>query len=493
MKTTQALDLAGSAKRGAGYSVVASAITSLLQLALLALLARLLIPNDFAIAAIATIAVGLLTYYADFGLSGAIIHFRDIDVEDLSTLYWFNLALGLALALAVAIVAPWVAEFYGSAKLAIVLQILCPAIFVSATGSQYRALHKKRFAFGILASATIASSSVSFITTSLCAWAGFGVYSISWGALAASIAGALVVIARGLRDYRPRLVFRPASTARLLRYGAYQMAERTLDFVNMQSDSLIIGKFAGMIALGYYSPVKTLCLKPITLINPILTNISFPVMSAVQNDLVRVSKIYLLQVRTIASLTLPLYSFMVAAAEPFVILFLGPRWAAAVPIVRLLAVWGALVSLGNPVGSLLLATGQVKRSFFWNVFTSMLVPACIFVSAPYGAIRVAQVLVLIYSVLSLLAWKFLIYPASRMRYLTYLKGIAHPLLPALIATCAVLPITLTAATPLPKLLLAAAVYGCIYIGLSWVFNREIFRLLLDTLRHTMGHTVNSKS
>lgn len=492
MTSTQHLDLAGSAKRGAGYSVVASVIASFLQLALVAVLARILLPNDFAIAAIATIAVGLLSYYADFGLSGAIIHFRDVDAEDLSTLYWFNLILGLVLALVVAIAAPSIATFYGNAKLALVLQILCPAIFVSSAGSQYRALHKKHLKFGILASAAIASSSVSFVATALCARAGLGVYSISWGALAASIAGALVVIGYGLREYRPGFVFRLGSAARLLRYGGYQVAERTLDFANMQSDTLIIGKFAGMIALGYYAPVKMLCLKPITLINPILTNISFPVMSAVQDDLVRVSRIYLLQVQTIASLTLPLYFFMMATAEPLIIFFLGPRWEAAIPITRLLAGWGALVSIGNPVGSLLLATGQVRRSFFWNVFTSMLIPLCIFASAPYGMVRVAQVLLLIYSVLSILGWRFLIWPASRTGFHAYLKSIARPLFPALLAACAVLPIMFTAITPLPKLFTAGGVYGAVYIGLSWAFNRETCRLLLDTARHTICRKVISQ-
>jgi O-antigen/teichoic acid export membrane protein len=483
VKLTASQDLAGDARRGVRQSFASSVVTSGLQILQIAILARLLTPHDFAVVAIATIVVNILGRFADFGLSGAIVHFHGIRDEELSTLYFINLVVGICLAGMVIASAPWAAAFYASPELTPVLHILASSVLLASLSGQFRALHQKRLDFQTLALASIASSTMSFVVAVGCALANMGVVSIAWGALAGAAASSAILIMRGLAIHRPRLAFDWTRSSRLIRFGIYQVGEQMLDFINMQLDSLLIGKFTGIAAVGYYSPIKSLCMKPIGLLNPIFTNVSFPIMSLVQNNLPRVAKIYLLQVRVIASITCPLYIFAAVAAEPLVEVIFGPQWLPAVPVMRALAVWGCLVSIGNPVGSLLLATGNVRRSMFWNVFASCITPASVIVAAPYGVLVVACAMVAVQTLLLVPAWRYLIWPIVRAPLKDYLKTLSHPAIPAAIAG------TLTMATmdmniiPFVNLLASGLVFALAYALLSLIFNRQVIMLLMQTAFH----------
>lgn len=490
MKPTASQDLAGDAKRGVRQSFASSIITSGLQILQIAVLARLLTPHDFAVAAIATIAVSILARFADFGLSGAIVHFHDIRDEELSTLYFINLAVGICLASVVIASAPWAAAFYASPELTPVLHILGSSVLLASMSGQFRALHQKRLDFQTLALSSIAASAVSFIVAVSCALADMGVVSIAWGALTGTAASSAVLITRGLAIHHPRLAFAWSQSSRLVRFGLYQVSEHMLDFLNMQLDSLLMGKLTGMTAVGYYSPVKSLCMKPVGLLNPIFTNVSFPIMSLVKGNLPRVAKIYLLQVKVIASITCPLYVFAAVAAEPFVEIIFGPQWHSAVPVMRALAVWGCIVSIGNPVGSLLLATGNVRRSMLWNVFASCITPFSVIVAAPYGVLTVACAMVAVQTALLIPAWRYLIWPTVRAPLKDYLKALAHPAIPAAIAGTFTMSTMGLNAVPVMNLLVSGLIFTLVYALLSWAFNRQVVSLLIQTAFHSQSK--NSK-
>lgn len=484
MNAPPPVNLAGSAKHGVLWSSLSSAAVGLAQLLQIAALARILVPDEFAIAAVATIAVTVLRSYADFGLAGAIVHYQRVEEDELSTLYWFTLLIGMSLALLVAACAPLIAQFYARPQLAGVLQIISPSIIFATLGGQYRALHQKRLAFGILAFANIAAAATSCTVAVATALLGFGVYSIAFGALFASIVAAFVVVASGMNIYRPMAVFRLSKVHRLLRFGAYQVAERTLNFFNMEMDSLILGKLANMTTLGYYAPLKTLCLQPIALINPILTGVSFPIMSAVQGDVRRVARIYLFQLRAIASLTAPLYMFTVVAAKPLILCVLGPHWMEGAPILRVLALYGFLISIGNPVGSLLMATGNARRSFLWNLGVSCLVPLSILAAAPHGATVVAITMVVLQVVLTVPGWRYLIWHSAGARLGEHLASFCLPLLLAAIAAVAVLPIASWDVSSSAKLIVMASLGGGLYGVLSWFLNHDAVALLIKTAFHS---------
>lgn len=476
-------DLAGDARRGTRFTSLASAAVIAFQLCQIAVLARLLVPADFAVATIASVAVSLLSFYADFGLSGAIVHFRDADRTQLSTLYWLNVAAGVLLAGLLILLSPYVADYFASPKLRGTLQLLSPAILLSAIGGQYRAIHQRDLAFGILAWANTVNAAASFVIAVAGALLGLGVYSIALGAVAGSAAATSLVIATSPSSSHPSRYFRLQGVKPFLRFGGYQVAERTLGFINTQIDVLILGKFAGMTDLGRYAPMKTLCTKPVALINPILTSVAFPVMSATHSDRDRLARIYLLQVRAIVSVTAPLYLFTLINASPITTLFLGPQWIPAANLLRWLAIYGLLVSMGNPVGSLLLATGRARSSFLWNLALSAVVPLAAIVASPYGVTAIAIAMTAVEALLLLPGWRYLIWPSSGASLRAYLNSLARPTVLAALAAFTAFPMSRLHASPWLIILLTGIVGGIAYAALSLIFNRDIVNLLRQTVLH----------
>src|SRR6478609_8290735 len=84
----------------------AQAVQFALTLGYNVVLARLLTPHQFGLVAMVTAILGLLQIFRDMGLSTATIQRGDITQEQVSNLFWLNVAVSGAITLAVAAGAP---------------------------------------------------------------------------------------------------------------------------------------------------------------------------------------------------------------------------------------------------------------------------------------------------------------------------------------------------------------------------------------------------
>ena len=133
------------------WTTVASLCRVLVQLLQTALLARLLLPADFGLIAMAGVALGIAAMLADLGLSSALMHFSTPDHPTFSTLYWLNLGLGCFLALLFALLSWPLAYMYGHLELLPVFAWLSLSLPLSALGQPFRVLAEKNLNFKPLA------------------------------------------------------------------------------------------------------------------------------------------------------------------------------------------------------------------------------------------------------------------------------------------------------------------------------------------------------
>src|SRR5690606_2352437 len=119
-------------------------------------------------------------------------------------------------------------------------------------------------------------------------------------------------------------------------------------------------------AVAIYAIPKEHCLRIAnTIINPVVTRVSFPVMAQVQRDRERLRLIYLKTLRLTSSFNFPLYALLALFPDDIVALVLGGQWSDAAPYLRLFALWALIRSTSNPSGGLLYAVGMAKRAHFW--------------------------------------------------------------------------------------------------------------------------------
>jgi O-antigen/teichoic acid export membrane protein len=379
---------------GVKWTSGATAITASLQFIQIALLARLLVPEDFGLMALAMIVIGFAQAYADMGMSSAIVHRQDATRQQLSSLFWLNILVGFGVFVVMLAVAPLLASLYEEPRLEVLIALAATVFLIAPAGHQFSMLMQKALRFDVLAVIDVSSTAVGFAASIVLAYNGQGVYSLVWGQLANAVTRSLILVNLGTRDWRPALRFRGGDLAGYVRFGAYQMGERTINFLGANLDKLLIGSLIGVHGLGIYNVAYQLVMKPMQVFNPIITRVAFPLFAMVQTDDARLRAGYLDAIRVIALVLFPVYVWMILLAEPLTLLVLGEGWSSAVTTVQILGVLAMFYSLGNPLGSLLLAKGRVEIGFYLNVWRAALFAIAIWTGVRWGVDGVASALVL---------------------------------------------------------------------------------------------------
>lgn len=411
---------------GIKWTTLSTVIINLLQILQLVILSRLLNPTDFGLLAIVTVVMGFVSAFIDMGISNAIIHKQDISHQELSSLYWLNVFTGFLMFLLVSIFAPIVSIFYHEKSLTPLIVLMSTTFIIQSFAQQYNVLWQKELRFREIAKIEVINKFFTLIVTIGFAYFGYGVFSIVYGAIIGSVVQTLLYLKLGLKEYKPSFRFKIKDIKKFLGFGLYQMGERTVNYFNYQIDTMLIGKLLGMENLGVYNIAKQLVMRPAQVINPIITRVTFPAMSKIQNDIPKLKEVYLKTINYLSSVNFPIYAFMFVFSKEIVLILFGEKWLEAVPILQILAVWAALRSTGNPVGSLLMARGRADLGFLWNLGLFFYVPLGIWLASNWQLIGIAIGQNVIMATLIYPAWRFLIYPLCGAGFWEYHEQILKP-------------------------------------------------------------------
>ncbi|MEJ2499295.1 MAG: MOP flippase family protein [Sulfurovaceae bacterium] len=467
---------------GVKWTTVSTIVTTLLQLLQLAILARFLDPSAFGLMALVMVVIGFSQAFLDMGISNAIIHKQHITHEQLSTLYWVNIFAGFGLFLIISALAPLVSIFYGEPELTTLIIIVALTFLIQPFGQQFMVLWQKEMRFAEIARIDIVNKAVSLVVSVVLAYMGYGVYALVYGTLAGIISQTIQFMILGLKEHKPSFVFNIGEIKEFLGFGAYQMGEKTINYFNSQIDVLLVGKLLGTEALGIYSVAKQLIMRPAQIVNPIITKVTFPMMAKIQDDTEKLKNVYLKTINYLSSINFPIYVALIVFAPELVLLMFGEKWLAAVPIVQILSVYGAIRSTGNPIGSLLLAKGKANWGFWWNFGLFFYVPIGIYISSQWGLIGIAWGLVVIMMSLIVPNWYFLVQKLCYANFMEYHKQI---LIPALIAALsgAFSYMVVNATESLLVKLIFGSLVGLLMVGvLNFVWNKKFLVELKGMMR-----------
>jgi len=422
------VSLKKAASSGVKFTAISSLAIAALQFAQLAILLRLLGPEDFGLLSMLMVVIGFARIYNDIGISNAIIYNQTISTRQLSSLFWLNLAMGMVLCLIVSFASPLIVWFYHEPKLQ-VLVILASVIFlITPFGQQFQSLFQKNLEFKILASIETFSSVLGVSLSILLAYQGFGVLSFIWGQLLESLVKAGLFFIKGVfqenENWRPTFYFNWREIKPMLSFGAYQMGDRSIGFMNANLDQLLIGSLLGATSLGYYTLAFNLIFQPFMKINPILTRVAFPVFAKVQGDESRLRQGYFTLLRLLTFVNIPLMLGIVAVSDIFVPLVFGEKWLPAIALIQVMAWIGIFRATMNPIGSLLLAKGKADLSFRWNAVVAVCLLSTIYLGIWLGGLYGVPVALLIfYSISFFVAYVVLVQPIIGKGFFAYVKNI----------------------------------------------------------------------
>ena len=362
--------------------------------------------------AIVLFVLGMLNLFMDMGLTSAIFHKQDISKKEYASLYWVNLVFGFLVFGLIILVAPFIGSFYEEPTLSRYIIIMAIAVVFAGFGSQFKTIEQKHLNFKIIALVDLTASILALILAIVLAVLDFGIYALVFSALVQYSLPNLFFFLRGLFISPVLRHFNFKEALPFLKIGIFEVGSQFVNFFNRDLDIIIIGKLFSTELLGGYSLAKQLVYKPAQIINPIATKIANPLLAKFQKDITVLRTNYLKLITIISSLNFFIYLAVIIFAPFIVSILYGDDYGNIVILVRILSVYMYIRSLGNPIGSLVIATGRTDRSFYWNLLSVAIMPCFIFIGSQYNIEMVALSMAVGFLVLFIPNWWYLV------RYMT---------------------------------------------------------------------------
>ncbi|MDI7659354.1 MOP flippase family protein [Cronobacter universalis] len=460
---------------GAKWSAISTVIIISLGLVQMTILARLMDGHQFGLLTISLVIIALADTLSDFGIANSIIQRKTISNLELTTLYWLNVGLGIVVCVMVFLLSDLIAGVLHNPDLAPLIRTLAFAFVVIPHGQQFRALMQKELEFNKIGAIETFSVLAGFTFTVVSAQ--------YWPVAMTAILGYLVNTAVrtalfgffGRKIYRPGLHFSLSSVSSNLKFGAWLTADSLVNYVNTNLSTLVLARILGAAVAGGYNLAYNVAVVPPMKLNPIITRVLFPAFAKIQDDIDKLRVNFYKLLSVVGIINFPALLGLMVVSNNFVPLVFGEKWVSIVPILQLLCVVGLLRSIGNPIGSLLMAKARVDISFKFNVFkTFLFIPAIVAGGHLGGALGVTLGFLLVQIINTVLSYFIMIKPVLGSSYREYIQSILLPFwlsLPTLVVSYA-LGVALKGHLALAPLLAVQIAAGVLAFAVTIVLSRN---------------------
>ena len=442
--------------RGLMWSSMGVAAQGIGQLALLALLARLLVPADFGVVSASLVVIGVARMLTEGLVGPALTQRWELSDEHIRTAFALSVLSGAAAMVGVLALAPVLADWFRMDDLAPIVRGLSVIFLIQGFAVVPLALLKRRFRFASLAKAELASFLVGFATVgAILASLGGGPWSLVAAHVAAS--SLMTAILLHLQPHTRALRIDRDAARQLLTFGGHHTAGRLLNQAALQGDYVVVGRMLSASALGIYGRAYQLATVPGSLLGTVLDHVLFPKMASYQHDRARLRHDFLVATSLTATLMAPLMVLLVVLAPEVVAVLLGGGWTEVVTPLRILAlglVWRTAYKLSD---SLAKAAGEVAaRAWRQGVYASLVIGGAV-IGSNWGLAGVALAVLgaiftnyLLMASLSLriisLSWRGFTAAHGRGALVAALVGVASHATASALRAWEVLPVAVLAGT-----------------------------------------------
>ena len=307
------------------------------------ILARLLSPDEYGLIGIVAIFTTILLGVVDCGFSNALIRKADVSEEDYSTLFFFNLVVSVAMFFLLFFSAPWIATFFGFALLVELLRVMGLLLIFQALSIVQNTILSRRIDFKTKTKASFISALSSGVIGIVMAYMGFGVWSLVAQQLSRQFiySGCLWVY----NHWWPQLKFSIQSLKYMWGFGWKLLLSGLLDSIWKELYQVVVGKFYSPATLGQYTRSKQYASLFSYNLTTIVQRVSYPVLSQVQDNEVRMVAAFRRVIKTTMFVTAIAMGFLGAIAAPLIYCLIGPQWNIAASFLPLICVSMSLYPL----------------------------------------------------------------------------------------------------------------------------------------------------
>lgn len=382
----------GKFRHGLGWGTASVVLTTVLQLVLMAVMARALSPLDFGLVAMANVVLRFLSYFAQIGVSPALIQKPELEAGDIGAAMTVSLTISSVCFLITVLCSPLIQLFFKAPHLAVVVSVLALNYIISGFAAVSTGLLRRKLAFRELAIMDSTAYIVGYgIVGVYLALHGGGVWSLVAASLSQAGWSALVgsVICRESLS----LVHHKQQRGFFLGFGWRYSLIGFLEFFSASLDAMVVGKFFGAAASGLYNRAGLLANLSVQQPVNIFTRVLFPVMTSV-GDLQKQKLGFEVSVLVVGAYAFSVSLGVSVAAPDIVQVLLGDKWLGAIPILRVLPLAVGPIFVSHVGGVALDSMGKLKAKLNVLYLLTALLVLLLVVFFPLGVVGIAYALVI---------------------------------------------------------------------------------------------------
>ena len=368
---------------GAAWTVLFRFVDRSLSIVSTVVLARLLVPADFGLIAMAMSVIVILDLLGAFGLDTALIQRSDAGREHYDTLWTFNVIFGLGTALLLVLLASPAAWLYRDPRLVPVMLVLALARAIQGFENPGVVSFRKDMQFDQEFKYLLAKrvATTAFVTIPLAF-----VLRSYWALLAGTLAGTCIAVALSyaLHPYRPRPSLK--ALGQLMAFSKWLFLTSFLEFLYARMSDLIVGRWAGADALGSLTIAREVARVPTRELAMSVNRAVFPGYVKLAADRALLRRGYLRATSVLLLVVVPAGIGLSLLAEPLVLIFLGEKWKHVAPLIEILSLNGVLATLLSTAHHVNLAVGMSRStSLVLATHSAITIPLMLWWVPSYGS------------------------------------------------------------------------------------------------------------
>lgn len=297
-------------------------------------LARILSPNDYGLIGMLAIFMALSNLFIESGFAKALIQKQDCTDSDYSTAFFTNVGLSFFIYLILFISAPYIASFYEEPILCSLLRVLSLNLIVGSLNIVQRAKLMAQMDFKALANINFLGMLTGGVIGITMAYTGFGV----WALVGQTLGQTCMMLGLFPRysKWRPIWVFSKNSFNRLFGYGSKLLISGVVATIVNNISTIAIGKSYKSESLGFYTRATHFTDLIAWTVNDIVGTVTFPVLSALQEERERMIEVYRKSLFYTALIIFPIMMLLALLARPLVLVLLTEKWMPCVVLIQIL-------------------------------------------------------------------------------------------------------------------------------------------------------------
>ena len=443
------------------------------------ILARLLDPETHGTIALVTVFTSIMQVFVNSGMGVALVQKKDADTLDFSTVFYFNVVMGLVLYGLMFLAAPWIAAFYEMPELVPLVRVLSLTLVISGLRNIQESYVSKQMIFKKFFFSTIGGTIFSAGVGIAMAYLGFGVWALVGQTLTNQAVTAVILWLTV--PWRPTREFSAQRLKGLFSYGWKLLMSSLIDTVYNDLRSLIIGKKYSSEDLAFYNKGKQFPNLLVLNINTSIDSVLLPAMSREQSDIVRVQKMTRRAIRISSYCIWPLMVGLAVCGESLIRLVLTEKWLPCLPFMYVFCLTYAFQPIQTANLNAIKALGRGDLFLKLEIIKKAIGLIAILISMQYGVMWMAYSLV-ITSVISQFVNS---YPNRKLLNYNYgrqLLDILPSVLLAAVMGAAVYCVNFLGLSDILTLCIQVPLGAAIYLGLSWAVKLDSFLYVINILK-----------